>query len=198
MFRRGFKMKKIVVALLVATAAVSAAQAQTIQSTPGGYIGLGAASANSNSSTNGLNATDNDGYKSNVKVFGGYDFNSMWGAEAGYTDFRNSGFNYNVAGVNGRGNTDGYSYYVAGKAMMPVNDQFGVYGKLGVEHSQRSLKDVGVYNASNSDTGVYAGVGLQYNFTPKTAVVAEYERYGKEKDFGARPNVWTIGARYSF
>lgn len=191
-------MKKVIVALLAVTAGISVAQAQTMQATPGGYIGLGAANVNHSSSAGGLNVTDNDGYKSNVKVFGGYDFNPTWGAEAGYTDFRNSGFDYNAAGVNGHGNTDGYSYYVAGKYMMPVNEQFGVYGKLGVQHSQRSLKDVGFVNQSSSDTGVYAGLGLQYNFTPKTAVVAEYERYGKEKDFGARPNVWTVGARYSF
>ena len=60
------------------------------------------------------------------------------------------------------------------------------------------VTNVGVYNQSQGDTGAYASVGVQYNVTPQVGVVAEYERYGKEKDFGAKPDVWTVGARYSF
>ena len=73
-----------------------------------------------------------------------------------------------------------------------------MYGKLGVERTQSRLKDVDVYNQSQGDTGAYASVGLQYNFSPRVGVIAEYERYGKEKDFGAKPDAWTIGARYNF
>ncbi|HEX8784772.1 MAG TPA: porin family protein [Telluria sp.] len=192
-------MKKLIVALIAATAAMSAAQAQTTQTSPRTYVGVGIASADHNySSVNGLNVTDNDGYSGNAKIFGGYELNQNWGAEIGYTDFRNSNFNYNVAGVNGRGASDGSSYYLAGKYQYPINDQVAVYGKLGVERSLRYVKDVGAFDQSYNDTGAYASVGVQYNFTPQVGVVAEYERYGKEKDFGAKPDAWTIGARYSF
>ena len=191
-------MKKLIVALIAATAAMSAAQAQTTQTQPRSYIGLGLASVDHDYSVGGLKVGDKDGYNGNVKVFGGYEFNPMWAAEAGYTDFRDSHFNYSAAGVNGRGTSKGYGYYVAGKATAPINDQFAVYGKLGVERSQRSLRDVGAFNRSSSDTGVYASVGLQYTVTPQVALTAEYERYGKEKAFGAKPDVWTLGARYSF
>jgi OOP family OmpA-OmpF porin len=88
--------------------------------------------------------------------------------------------------------------YVAGKASMPINDQFSAFGKLGVENSHRSYSTTAGMGGSNSDTGVYAGVGVQYNLNQKVALTAEYERYGNKKDFGAKPDVWTVGARYNF
>jgi hypothetical protein len=38
------------------------------------------------------------------------------------------------------GTTKGNGYYVAAKATMPINDQFSVYGKLGLQHSERKLE----------------------------------------------------------
>jgi opacity protein-like surface antigen len=192
-------MNKLLVALLAATAAMSAAQAQTVLTQPRGYVGLGVASIDHSYSTpNGLSVTDKDGYNGNLKIFGGYEATQNWGVEVGYTDLNKADFTYNVAGLSGRAKADGYQYYVAAKGTYPVNDQFSVYGKLGAEHSARKIRDTGFYDISDSDTGVYASAGVQYNFTPQWAVTAEYERYGKEKDFGAKPDAWTIGARYSF
>jgi opacity protein-like surface antigen len=192
-------MNKLLVALLATTAAMSAAQAQTVQTQPRGYVGLGVASIDHSYSTpNGLSVTDKDGYNGNLKVFGGYEATQNWGVEVGYTDLNKADFTYNVAGLSGRAKADGYQYYVAAKGNYPINDQFSVYGKLGAEHSARKIRDTGFYDVSDSDTGVYASAGVQYNFTPQWAVTAEYERYGKEKDFGAKPDAWTIAARYSF
>lgn len=191
-------MKKLVVALIAATAAISAAHAQTTQTEPHVYLGLGLASADHDYSVNGMNVTNSDGYSGNVKVFGGYEIDPIWGVEIGYIDFRNAGFNYNAAGVNGHGTSDGNAYYLAAKAQYPINEQFAVYGKLGVERSRRNLKDVGFFNQGDSDTGVYGSVGVQYKLTPQVGLLAEYERYGRTKAFGARPDVWTIGARYNF
>lgn len=192
-------MKKIIVALIAGVAAMTAAQAQTTNPTqPRYYIGVAAATADhEDSSRANISNVDSDGYKASGKLFGGYEFNQMWGVEAGYTDFRNSDFNYSSAGVNGSGSTKGYGYYVAAKGTIPINDQFSAYGKLGIEHSQRELRSV-VLNSKEDDTGAYGAVGLQYNINQQVALTAEYERYGKNKDFGAKADVWTIGARYSF
>ena len=191
-------MKKLIVALIATTAAVGAAQAQTTQTQPRAYVGVGIATADHvNSSVGGLNNVDSDGYKPSAKIFGGYEFDQNWGVEAGYTDFRNSDFNYTANGVNGSGHTKGNSYYVAGKYNYPVNEQFSVYGKLGVQHSERKLETAAL-NLKNTDTGAYGAVGVQYNLNQQVALTAEYERYGKSKDFGAKADVWTVGARYSF
>jgi OOP family OmpA-OmpF porin len=193
-------MNKIVFALIASAAIAGAAQAQDITTNaPRSYVGLGVATADHDYSVSGVNTTDKDGYKASAKVFGGYEFNNMWGVEAGYTDFRKSSFNYTTAkGAAGSGDADGHAYYVAAKANQPINDQFSVFGKLGVENSHRSFGTNTGLSGSSSDTGVYAGVGLQYNLNKEVALTAEYERYGKSSDFGAKSDVWTVGARYSF
>lgn len=191
-------MKKLIVALIAGTAAMGAAQAQTTQTQPRAYVGVGVATADhENSSVGGLTNVDSDGYKASGKIFGGYEFDQNWGVEAGYTDFRNANVNYSSNGTNGTGKTKGSSYYVAGKYNMPVNDQFSVYGKLGLEHSERKLESAAL-NLKDTDTGAYGAVGLQYNLNQQVALTAEYERYGKTKTVGAKADVWTVGARYSF
>lgn len=193
-------MKKIVFALIASAAVMGAAQAQdTATNAPRSYIGLGAATADHDYSINGLNTTGNDGWKTSAKLFGGYEFNNTWGLEAGYTDFRKSGFNYtNAARVAGSGSSDGHAVYLAAKGNVPVNEQFSVFGKLGAENMHTSYSTTTAGGGSNSDTGVYGGVGVQYNLSKEVSLTAEYERYGNKKDFGPKPDVWTVGARYNF
>lgn len=183
-------MNKLIVALLASVAAMSAAQAQTTASTqPRAYVGVGVATADHED----FGGLDSDGYKASGKIFGGYEFNQTWGAEVGYTDFRKA----DISSATNSGDTKGYGYYVAAKASTALNDQFSLYGKLGVQHSQRELR-TNLVNLKDDDTGAYGAVGLQYNINQNVALTAEYERYGKSKDFGAKPDVWTVGARYSF
>lgn len=190
-------MKKLFVALIVSSAVMSAAQAQ--QDTPRAYVGVGVASADHQTSIPLSTMVEEDGYKASGKFFGGYEFNRMWGVEAGYTDFRSADVNYKLSGVEGSGKTKGHSLYVAGKASMPINEQFLAYAKLGVSRNKNELETVNaLMNRSQSKTEAYGALGLQYNINQDVAVIAEYERYGKNKDLGAKPNVWTIGAKYSF
>jgi opacity protein-like surface antigen len=191
-------MKKLIFALIASAAAMTAAQAQTTTA-PRPYIGVGVATADHDYSLGGATNVNSDGYKASAKVFGGVEFDQRYGIEAGYTDFRGSDFSYtNATGAAGHGSSDGYGVYVAGKASVPLNDQFSAYGKLGVAYSKRKLSsDLGL-NADQNDTGAYAAVGLQYNINQQVALTAEYERYGKSKDFGAKPDVLTAGLKYSF
>jgi OOP family OmpA-OmpF porin len=192
-------MKKLIFALIASAAAMTAAQAQTTAA-PRPYIGAGVASADHDYRLgNGATNVNGDGYKASAKVFGGVEFDQRYGVEAGYTDFRSSDFSYtNAAGTRGHGSSDGYGVYVAGKASVPVNDQLSAYGKLGVAYSKRKMSSNLGLNAEQNDTGAYAAVGLQYNINPQVALTAEYERYGKTKDFGAKADVLTAGVKYSF
>ncbi|SFB73420.1 outer membrane beta-barrel protein [Massilia yuzhufengensis] len=190
-------MKKLIVALIASAAAMSAAQAQT--TAPRAYVGVGVASADHEFKRSGATNIDTEGYKASGKIFGGYDFNQTWGVEAGYTDFRKADVNYTTAGVNTRGETDGHSVYLAAKATMPVNEQFSVYTKLGAARNKSELVALNsAQNMSHSKTEAYGALGAQYNLNQNVSLIAEYERYGKSKDFGAKADVWTVGAKYAF
>ena len=189
-------MKNLIFAFIAATAAVGSAQAA------GPYMGVGIASADHSYSLSGTSNGSTDGYKASGKIFGGYDIDPMWGVEAGYTDFRKSTYDYTNTATNtaGRAQSDGHAFYVAGKATAPINEQFSAFGKLGVARNKATLSSATTpaFNTSDSKTEVYAGVGLQYKLNQKVALTAEYERYGKSKDFGAKADVLTVAAKYAF
>ena len=188
-------MKHLIIALIATATAVGSAQAA------GPYVGVGIASADHGYTLSGTNNGSTDGYKASGKIFGGYDIDPMWGVEAGYTDFKKSSYQYTTAAnTAGRAESDGNSFYVAGKATAPINDQFSVFGKLGAARNKATLRSATTpaFNTSDSKTEVYAGVGLQYNLNQKVALTAEYERYGKSRDFGAKADVFTVGAKYAF
>lgn len=191
-------MKKLIFALIAASAAMTAAQAQTTTS-PRPYVGVGVASAEHSFRLPGATNVDTDGYKASGKLFGGVELDQTWGVEAGWTDFRKSRTNYTFNGVNGSAESEGYGAYLAGKATMPINEQASLYGKLGVAHTKAKLNSTTPGLAGKeSDNGVYGGVGVQYKLNQQVSLIAEYERYGKKKDFGPKPDVFTVGAQYHF
>lgn len=189
-------MKKLVAVLIASAAAMSAAQAQTTTA-PRAYVGAGIASADHDFKLSGATNVDTEGYKASGKLFGGYEFNQTWGVEAGYTDFRKSDVNYSIGNVNNRGETEGHAFYLAAKATMPVNEQFSVYGKLGATRIKNELELVNA-SMSRSKTEAYGALGAEYKINENVSLIGEYERYGKSKDFGAKADVFTIGAKYAF
>lgn len=192
-------MKKIVYTLLASAATAGAAQAQTV-TVAHPYIGIGAASADHDYSLGGTGATnlDSKGWKASGKIFGGVELTENLAAEVGYTDFRSSDFSYTRNGSGAKGSSDGYGAYVAAKYNVPLNDQFSAYGKLGVAYSKRKLDTSDGLRLNDHDTGAYGALGAEYKLNQKVSLIAEYERYGKSKDFGAKPDVVTFGVKYSF
>ena len=190
-------MKKLIFALIAGTAAM-AAQAQTT-STLRPYVGAGVSTVESDYKLQGTTNVQNSGWKGSGKLFGGVELNDTVGVEAGYTDFRKSRATYTQNGVNGTAEADGYGAYLAGKATMPLNQQTALYGKLGVAHTKREMtaNTPGIARKV-SDNAVYAGVGVQHAVNEQVSLIAEYERYGKKADFGPKPDVLTIGAKYNF
>ena len=188
-------MKKIILALAASVAAMGAAQAQ------GPYVGLGIVNADTELHMPGAVSVTGGGWKASGKLFGGYEFDDTFGVEAGYTDFRGGDFNYLIATVPGRIETDGRAFYLAGKATAPLTEQFAMYGKLGMSATKFSQSGFGSGTSlfrEESHTEGYLAVGAEYKVSPKVGIALEYERYGKTKSFGPKPNVWTLAARYSF
>ncbi len=189
-------MKKIIFALIAGVTAMGAAQAQT---TARPYVGLGVASADHDLKIGGATNVNTAGYKPSAKIFGGVELTPMFGVEAGYTDIRKADHSFNVGATAVNATTDGSRSYLAGKATMPVNEAFSVYGKLGAGYSKVNVSSATpLVSRSDSKTEVYGAVGGQYNLNEKVALTLEYERYGKSKDYGVKADAITAGAKFSF
>jgi opacity protein-like surface antigen len=189
-------MKKLIFALIAGSAVMTAAQAQTIT---GPYVGIGASGADREYNVPGATMNSNGGYKFGGKIFAGAQVHENFGAEIGYTDFRKADGNYTLNGANVNTENEGYGAYIAAKASKNFNDKASVYAKLGVAHtSNEQTSATAGLNRKVSDNAGYGALGMQYKVTEQVALLAEYERYGTKKDFGPKPDVFTIGAKYQF
>lgn len=181
MQEREIYMKALLVTLLATVATMGAAQAQTMDSLSGkAYVGIGGTTAKNEVV---------DGYRFGTKVFGGYNFNQNWAAEAGYTRFDSAN--------RGTTETNGYNSYLAGKYTMPLNEKFSTYAKLGVSRAVRKVSDTGL-SYRQADTGAYGALGVQYKLDQNMALNLEYERNGKQQDLGAKADSLGLGLSYGF
>ncbi|WP_038500997.1 outer membrane beta-barrel protein [Janthinobacterium agaricidamnosum] len=193
-------MKKILFALIASattlTAGMSMAHAE------GAYAGVGVtASRYKFDVPNVASGDDHSGTKAAGKLFAGYDFNQTWAVEGGYEDFGSRDYNFTQnGGATGSVSTASHGFYVAGKATMPVNDQVGVFGKLGVARNHDSISGSGAAAGLSGDnkTGLYASVGAQYAINKNVSLTAEVEHFGQSADQGHKSTALSLGARYNF
>ncbi|WP_373989853.1 outer membrane beta-barrel protein [Duganella sp. BuS-21] len=200
-------MKKILFALVASAAALggTSAYAQNTQDAAGtAYIGAGVVGSRYDFDSVGAGAVSGDkqsGTKAAGKVYGGYNIDSTWAVEAGYTDFGKRSYNYTRGAAAGGINTDAHSYYVAGKGTWPVAQDFAVFGKLGVARNHNEVSTSGIASASGEEnkTALYASVGGEYAINKNVKVSLEYENYGKNDiDTGRKAGAITAGLRYNF
>lgn len=125
--------------------------------------------------------TDN-GYK----LVGGYQLSRHLGVEAGYV----------VHGelkvpLSGRIATlEPRSLYVAATGTLPLNQQFSLFGKLGVANNRV---------AGESKAGALLGAGVSYVFTPAVSAVLEYEHFRKMNDqYALKSKLVSAGVRVAF
>jgi len=157
--------------VLAGVAYAAGPEAESRPGAPQAYAGLGL----------GLVDYSGGSSKASPKLFGGYEFTNKLAVEAGGVDFRK-----------------GYGLYIAVKPTIPLTEKLSAYGKLGVARSRREIVLPTAPAIRKSDTGAYGAFGLQYSVTPNTAVTAEYERFGKKKDTGAKEDVWTLALKFFF
>lgn len=177
-------MKKVLFACIAAAAMSAPAHAA------GPYIGLGATVVD--------RGDDQTVHKTSVKLFGGYDFSDTWGVEAGLLGLPEYAA-WTRAGVGG-GNAKGQTLYVAGKATMPIVGKLSLVTKLGLAQTRVKFYD-GLDSSHYNSTGLYAGIGLKYALTERTAVTLELERLGRApKDVfgGARRETVSLNLSHNF
>lgn len=181
-------MKKLILALAATLVATGAAHAQSSTQAPGAYAGIGVSS---------VGKMISDGRKAQAKVFGGYEFDQNFGVEAGITNRSRESLDLTMNGQSFTARTRGFNSYVAGKYTMPINEQFSAYGKLGMSYNVVKHSSLGM-DHKEEDTGLYAGIGVQYKISDKAALIAEYERSGKREGANDPNDAWTLGLKYGF
>ncbi|MCK5810254.1 MAG: porin family protein [Cocleimonas sp.] len=97
------------------------------------------------------------------KGFVGYKINERFSAEAAYTS---------IGDLHKKGTTSDVSAFsVAGVANIPINDQFGVFGKAGFAHWKSANTD-----SEKSGSGLTYGVGAKVSLSETMKLRAEWER----------------------
>lgn len=166
-------MKRLTIAAVTsaffAIGMVSGAQAQQVSS-PEFYLGGDAMFWNLDSKY----GADRDSV--GLRVRGGAQFNEYLGVEA----------HLGTGGSDGRAELD-YLTGVYGKGILPVTDQFRLYGLAG-------FTKVDLDYDSESDFSY--GAGLEFDLTPQLALGADYMRYLNESDYNF--DAASVGLRYRF
>lgn len=198
-------MKKFLLALAAGAATVAALPAQAqmhpFWKAQSPYVGIGIANSDRQTHMPGAVNPTGEGWKSSGKGFVGLQFDETFGAEFGYTDFRENTLTYTISNVPGRVTAQADAWYLAGKASAPVSEQFSIYGKLGVTRTR--WEQTGAGSGANlfrneRKTEGYGAIGAEWRVSDHVGLSLEYERYGTSKGFGPKPNVWSINANYRF
>ena len=181
-------MKKILSACAVAAAFVAApAFAQ-------GYIGGGFGSSKL-AGIDGGGTTGGNTNKSQVKVYGGFQFTPTWGVEAQFSDLgKRDILNFGAPA----GSLKASQFSIAGTGTLPLSSGFSLLGKLGVS-ANKVTGSGGLPNGSA--TSALIGVGVSYNITPALSARLEYEDFGTVAKFNpptVRANAYSISLKYAF
>lgn len=152
------------------------------------YFGIGAGEADSDKFCDlpgGVSLVGScDDTDTSWKIFGGYQFTEIWGAEVAYVDlgkFTASG-NLTVPPdtLSFSDQEEVQTISLLGTARLPITDQFGVFGKVGAFYwdAEADFTADGV-SGSEDDDGVDLtfGVGAQYDFTDRLGARIEWERF---------------------
>ncbi|MDR3477687.1 MAG: outer membrane beta-barrel protein [Gammaproteobacteria bacterium] len=167
------KLLSLAIASLAGLFIASTASATIAGAYVGGQLGWG--------QTNIFKGVNTQGYKTNDtgiagRLFGGYQINQNFAAELGYMKFSNATVKHES------GDIQTYAVDIAAKAMMPLSNSFGVYGKLGAAYLNESF---GISNGNSrvsfSEGKVYPelGVGVSYDFTQQLSTDLSYTRIQK-------------------
>ena len=156
-----------------------------------GYLGAGAGITTvdlcDDFSGPGVSCDDKD---TGMKIFGGFKFNPNFGVEASWVDLGE----VSVSDPGGSASVEVDGFGVAAVGMIPINPQFGIFGKLGAYMWDAS--GGGLASGSSDDgTDIMVGAGVNWNFTSRFGVRAEWERFdidGDDVDF------LSVGAQYNF
>lgn len=192
-------MRKILVAIMLSIAVVPALADTTadVASENGFYIGIDAGSGKTSlkDCVGGCVSSGRDN-GAVVGILLGHQYNKNLAVEFKYSS--TGKFESNTAPI---GNIIGDALALAAVGIVPVSNEFNLYGKLGVASTKTRVSDPLTWNLQDKHHfAATVGVGAQYNLTPITGIRLGYDYYeGKleglagASDIKLNYDVWTIG-----
>lgn len=152
--------KKWIAAMLGAAAMAMSAGALAQQNETGWYVG---GSLGSNDDLD-----DEMAWKATV----GYNINRTFAVEGSYTflgEVEESAFGFTAS-------AEATAWELVGVAKFPVADKFSIYGLAGLAMIEVEVEAFGE-SVKDDSTELTFGLGVQYDFTPKLGVRAQWQDY---------------------
>ena len=198
-------MKKIAIVALLSVCVTTPALADNSDKFYGA-VDLGSASMTNNSLINGSTTTPVSGA---VRIAGGYNFSQNFAVEVGYAKLRSSGpQNSTVLGIGTETQTGkGSSAQIAAVGILPLNDAWSLFGKVGLANNRTDYTLTSSYGAnvtgSGSSTSLLTGFGFQYNVNSKFTIRGQLESFGNNQigsgsGVTINTSMMSIGGVYNF
>ena len=165
---------------LLQVSAIMFATAVSVPAFAGGYVGAGAgqASADVCGELHALGATRCDDEDTGFKIFGGYQVNENFAVEGSYVDYGD------ITASDGEVSLKGEitAFAISGVGVIPVTEQFSIFGKLGVAFWDAEASASGFGSVSDDGTDLTYGVGAGFDVTDAFGLRGEWERLDSDGD----------------
>jgi OmpA-OmpF porin, OOP family len=130
------------------------------------------------------------------KLFAGYQFNRNFALEATYMDLGDYSATVSAFGTPVGINADATSWGIAAVGLLPLDQQFSLFGKLGVARTE-ARADVTIagqrMRLGEDETEAHYGLGLMWNLDRNLGLRAEWERLDR-----SRIDTLSIGVQFKF
>lgn len=137
-----------------------------------------------------VGATGCDDNDTGWKLFGGYNLSENFAVEGAWVDLGEVSASVGATALGVE--LDGF--VIDAKATLPINDQFGIFGKLGF--IMWNADGTGAASGTDDDGTDFAfGLGAQYMLTDQFGLVGEWERFDLDGD---DVDLLSIGAMMKF
>ncbi len=122
----------------------------------------------------------------------GYNFNRIFGLEAGYVDLGNYSADLTASRVTVSASAEVDYIYAALVLTAPITDRFSASARLGGVNADISLSaDLGFAAEFEDETAGFAGISLDYRFADKFSLQVRYDSLSEAE-------ITTAGIRYHF
>ncbi|WP_405231720.1 porin family protein [Lentisalinibacter salinarum] len=122
------------------------------------------------------------------RVFAGYEFTPNFALEGGYLDSGEA--EDTILGEDVE--ADLTAWTLTGLGILPINDSWKVFGKLGYYDGESEVSVLG-FSAEDDESGLTLGAGTRYDVTQQFSVRADFDWYDSDID-----TLWSLGIAVQF